>query len=125
MRVHDSPDTRHLDVREQAANDDCDVRRTKNPQKMAASGSFFGQVLPSTKYSLLLVKHQSQSIDIAGILFSLFSLESTRQDGSKIHNGLHVFAFCPRTSMSYRSGENRNINLPEYRLPIGAVIFNL
>jgi nitroreductase len=46
-------------------------------------------------------------------------------DGPKIHNGSHVFVFCPRTTMGYRSGEDCNANLPKYHLPVGAVIFNL
>ena len=74
MWVYDSLDIRHLDVQEQAANEDCDVRPANNPQTMAPSGSFFGQVLLSSKYDLLMVKHQSHSMDIAGILFSLFML---------------------------------------------------
>jgi hypothetical protein len=177
MRVHDSLDTCPLEVREQAANDVCDARQTKNPQEMAPSGSFFGQVLLS-KYDLLLVKHQSHPMDIAGIPFSLHacmaydpsrkfssgqieqlrtmlsdSLSSTNSqpwhcvmaasdegkthiakaiqhpvyapDGSKIHNDSHVFVFCARTTMGYRSGENCNVNLPKYHLPVGAAIFNL
>lgn len=178
MRVHDSLDTCHLEVREQAANDVCVVRPTKNPRKMAPSGSFFGQVLLSIKYDLLLVKHQSHPMDIAGITFSLHTckaydpsrkipsgqIEQLRTllsdspssmnsqtwhyvmaasdegkthiakaiqhpvyaaDGPKIHNGSHVFVFCTRTTMGYRSGENCNANLPKYQLSVGAVIFNL
>lgn len=178
MRVHDSLDTCLLEVREQAANDDCVVRPTKNPRKMAPSGSFFGQVLLSSKYDLLLVKHQSHPMDIAGITFSLHTckaydpsrkfpsgqIEQLRTmlsdspssmnsqpwhyvmaafdegkthiakaiqhpvyaaDGPIIHNGSHLFVFCARTTMGYRSGENCNANLPKYHLPVGAVIFNL
>jgi hypothetical protein len=46
-------------------------------------------------------------------------------EGPKIHNGSHVFVFCARTTMGYRSGENGNANLLKYHLPVGAVIFNL
>ncbi|MHB1100568.1 MAG: nitroreductase family protein [Burkholderiales bacterium] len=178
MRVHDSLDTCLLEVREQAANDVCVIRPTKNPRKMAPSGSFFEQVLLSIKYDLLLVKHQSHPVDIAGFPFSLhtckaydpsrkfpsWQIEQLRTmlsdslssinsqpwhyvmaasdkgkthiakaiqhpvyaaDGSKIHNGSHVFVFCARTTMDYRTGENCNVNLPKYHLPVGAVIFNL
>jgi nitroreductase len=145
---------------------------------MAPSGSFFGQVLLSGKYDLLLVEHQSHYIDITGIPFSLHTCkayDSSRKfpsgqieqlrtmlsdslssmnsqpwhyvmaasdegkthiakaiqhpvyaaDGSKIYNGSHVFVFCARTTMGYRSGENCNVNLPKYHLHVGAVIFNL
>jgi hypothetical protein len=76
MRVYDSLDTCLLEVREQAANNVCDVRPTKNPRKIAPSSSFFGQVLLSDKYDLLLVKHQSLTMDIAGIPFSLPTCKS-------------------------------------------------
>ena len=178
MRVHYSRDTCLLEVREQAANNVCDVRPTKNPREMEPSGSFFGQVLLSDKYDLLLVKHQSHPMDIAGIPFSLQtckaydpsrkfptgqieqlrtilsdSLSSMNSppwhyvmaasdegkthiaraiqhpvyaaDESRIHTGSHVFVFCARTTMGYRSGENCNANLPKYHLSVGAVIFNL
>lgn len=65
MRVHD---TCLLEVREQAANDVCVVRPTKNPRKFAPWGSFFGQVLLSVKYD--------------------------RPHGPELHNGSHVFVFC-------------------------------
>jgi hypothetical protein len=45
MGVHHSLDTCLLEVLEHAANDDCIVRETMRPWKMAPSGSFFGQVL--------------------------------------------------------------------------------
>jgi hypothetical protein len=68
MRVHDSLDTCVLEVRKQAANDVCVVRPTKNPQKIAPSGSFFGQVL--------------------------LSIKNDQPDGPKIYNGSHVVVFC-------------------------------
>lgn len=98
MRVYDLLDICLLDVREQAANDVCVVRATMNPQKMAASGSFFGQVLLSNKHD--------------------------RPDGPKIHLGSRVFVSAS-TTIGYRSGENCNANLPKYQLPVAALIFNL
>ena len=76
MRVHDSLDTCLLEVREKAENDVCIVRSTKNPREMAPSGSFFGQVLLSIKYDLLLVKHHSHPMDIAGLTFFLHTCKA-------------------------------------------------
>jgi hypothetical protein len=45
-------------------------------------------------------------------------------DGSKIHNGSHVFVFCARTTMGWRGGKiavSGYTNSPAR----GAVIFNL
>jgi hypothetical protein len=98
MRVHDSLDTCLLEVLENAANDDCIVRETMHPWKMALSGSFFGQVL-------LFIK-----VD--------------RPDGPKIHT-VRKSLISGRATMDYLSEENCNANLPKFRLPIGAGLFNL
>jgi len=98
MRLHDSLDTCLLEVLEQATIGACVARPTKNPRQMAPSGSFFGQVL---------------------LLSNMFG-----QTGQKFTT-VHMSLFAASTTMGYRSGENCNANLPEYHLPMDAMIFNL